>query len=170
MHICLRLVLLLSSCAVQDESKPENATMRTPAADDARKAGSMSNQQGSGSQGADDGVRQPDFPYLAVRKTSGPALQALMTGRLEVQGDCVVFVEPRARPRLAVFHPPAALKRGADGNLLVASDIFEIAIGREVRVGGGLLPPGEDLGAALRAPVPGRCPAEAVEIGELVRG
>jgi len=92
-----------------------------------------------------------------------------MGGRLEVQGDCVVFVEPGARPKLAVFHPPASLKRDADGGIVVASVNFEIPIGREVRVGGGALPPGDDLNAALRAPVADRCPDKAVEIGELVR-
>lgn len=147
MRMFLPLVILLPSCSMTSCSmneQPKDTTLRTTAAAEAA------------------------FPYMAVRKMRGPALEALMYGRLEVQDDCLVFVEPGGTPRLAVFHPPALLKRNADGSLAVAGDGSQILIGREVRVGGGLLAFSDYLRATLRAPVPDRCPSEAVEIGEFV--
>lgn len=169
MRMILSVLVFLSSCSMPQGQKSEDSNIPVSTAVEAQP------RQGRPGGASAEQVAVPraagpaNLPYLAVRKTSGPALQALMRGRLEVQGDCIVFVEPGAAPKLAVFHPPASLKRGPDGGIVVASLNFEIPIGREVRVGGGALPPGDDLNAALRAPVAGRCPDKAVEIGELVR-
>jgi hypothetical protein len=165
MRFLVLFVLVLASCSAPNGQKEDDPGSPTPVSNEALQMG-----KGEGTSSATpSGGGVGELPYLAVRKASGPSLQALMRGRLEVQGDCVVFVEPGAKPRLAVFHPPAALRREGNGNLVVVSDIFEIAIGRDIRAGGGALPPGEDLNAALRAPVADRCPAQAVEIGELVQ-
>jgi hypothetical protein len=169
MRLTILFTLLLISCSAQDVQKMDESSGRNPSATadtpEPNTVGKSAGLQSANSGRADDS----NLPYLAVRKTSGPALQALMSGRLEVQGDCVVFVEPGANPKLAVFHPPASLKRSRGGGIVVVSDIFEITIGRDIRVGGGALPPAEDVNAALRARAPARCPDQAVEIGELVQ-
>lgn len=169
MRMILSVLAFLSSCSIpeaqrsEDSNIPSQTNVETGQTQDSANVATVEPAPGSG------GAGPAGLPYLAVRKTRGPALQALMQGRLEVQGNCVVFVEPGAKPALAVFHPPASLKSGPDGGIAVASLNFQIPIGREVRVGGGALPPGDDLNAALRAPVADRCPGKAVEIGELVR-
>ena len=169
MRMILPVLLFLSSCSMPETQRSENSNLPVAANVEMEQAQDGVNGSAAAPAPASGGARQAELPYLAVRKASGPALQALMQGRLEVQGGCVVFVEPGAKPKLAVFHPPASLRRSADGGMAVASLNFEIPIGRDVRVGGGALPPGDDLDAALRAPVADRCPDNAVEIGELVR-
>lgn len=169
MRILYSVMALLCSCSGPESQKADvsshsnSANVETKQRQDISRTGTATQVDGSGS------ALPESLPYLAVRNTSGPALQALMSGRLEIQGNCVVFVEPGVKPKLAVFHPPASLRRGTDGEIAVASLNFVIEIGREVRVGGGILPPGEDVSAALRAPVADSCPDKAVEIGELVR-
>jgi hypothetical protein len=169
MRMLLVTLVLLSSCSAPGGQTSENSGVHPSGKVSAEQKQSNSGELLAEPIADSDGADTADFPYLAVRKTSGPALQALMRGRLEVQGDCVVFVEPGAAPKLAVFHPPASLKRDSNGAVVVASINFEIPIGREVRVGGGALPPNDDLNATLRAPVADRCPDKAVEIGELVQ-
>ena len=169
MRILFSVMAFLCSCSEPESQRAEvsshsnSANVETEKRQGSSRIGTAKQVDGSGA------VPSESLPYLAVRNTSGPALQALMTGRLEIQGGCVVFVEPGAMPKLAVFHPPASLRRGTDGGIAVASLNFVIEIGREVRVGGGSLPPGEDVSAALRTPVADSCPDKAVEIGELVQ-
>lgn len=169
MRMVLSVLFLLPSCSMSEGQKLENSEIHVPTKVETAQIKERSGGSTAEQVASKRGAVSVTLPYMAVRKTSGPALQALMSGRLEVQGDCVVFVEPGAAPKLAVFHPPASLKRVAGGGIAVASLNFEIPIGREVRVGGGALPPGEDLNSALSAPVADRCPNQAVEIGELVR-
>lgn len=169
MRMVLFVLLLMPSCSMSEGQKPENSALHVPTKSETAQVQEVSGEATVERAANTKGAVAAQLPYLAVRKTSGPALQALMSGRLEVQGDCIVFVEPGAAPKLAVFHPPASLKRGSDGGIVVAGLNFEIPIGREVRVGGGALPPGDDPSATLRTPVANGCPAKAVEIGELVR-
>ena len=111
-------------------------------------------------------ARVEEAPYLAVAK-DGPALEALLSGQLEVRDGCIVLVIGRT-PWLAVFLPPARVAAGGGGRMAVAMGAATITLGETVSLGGGWLPPTTDYATWLQVPPPPNCPKQGVLIAEFV--
>src|SRR5688572_10287901 len=82
MRMILPVLAFLSSCSMTETQRSEDSTNLAPANVETGLPQDSANGSTIGQAPVSAAAGTADLPYLAVRKTRGPALQALMTGRL----------------------------------------------------------------------------------------